>query len=84
MIMSTTFHAWPHLPDELKLEVLGKHLTFPVAVKYVHHRHNARVVLSPLIATGCRHFVALALEAYYKNNIFELHLGLPSTLCPGM
>jgi hypothetical protein len=41
-------------------------------------------IFDPLILTGSRDFVALALEVYYNNNTSELHLNHPTKTKTGM
>ncbi|EUC49368.1 hypothetical protein COCMIDRAFT_1828 [Bipolaris oryzae ATCC 44560] len=81
----TTFHDWPQLSNELKLEVLSYLLTFSVGIDIyrgtpsydsrMEDSHQKRLDdhLFPLIATRNSNLAHLAQEAYYKHNIFILH-----------
>ena len=84
--LPTTFHDWPRLPDELKVEILSHALTFYQRVSSIHHtavhrltgeyshEESLREHLYALIGTRNRHVVALAQEVYYKNNTFLISL----------
>jgi hypothetical protein len=73
----TRFYNWSKLPDELKVEILSHYLTFTDPITAVHHQYLMETILDPLILTGSRDFVALALKTYYNKNTFELHLNHP-------
>jgi hypothetical protein len=60
----TSFHSWPELPVELKLEVL--------AYGIIDSSRNMKDFVSPIIATRNRELANLALEVYYKHNRFYL------------
>jgi hypothetical protein len=70
----TTFHPWPRLPEELKLEVLSHHLTF--ADDICDHRQTTLLenTLGSLIASGNRHLTSIAEEVYYKTNRFKIEI----------
>jgi hypothetical protein len=57
-------HSWPNLPVELKLEVLVYGIE--------EHDLNMENFLSPIIATCNRELVTLALDIYYKHNLFYI------------
>ncbi|XP_014560594.1 hypothetical protein COCVIDRAFT_23226 [Bipolaris victoriae FI3] len=81
----TTFHDWPQLPNELKLEVLSYLLTFTGGIDIYRgtpsydssmedsHQKRLNDHLFPLIATRNRNMALLAQEAYYKRNVFIVH-----------
>ncbi|EMD85479.1 hypothetical protein COCC4DRAFT_126935 [Bipolaris maydis ATCC 48331] len=84
----TTFHGWPRLPDELKLEVLSHLLTFTEGI-YIYrgtpsydssmeesHQKRLNDHLFPLIATRNSNLALLAQEAYYKHNVFIVYFWL--------
>jgi hypothetical protein len=70
-----TFHQWPDLPAELKLEVLAKVLSSPDErdwgnfVTADSHRENLAKCLFPIIKTRSRELVELAMDVYYKRNV---------------
>jgi hypothetical protein len=77
-----TFHQWPDLPAELKLEVLAKVLSShnePDWGNFVtadSHRVNLAKCLLPIIKTRNRELVLLAMDVYYKRNVFGIQVGL--------
>ena len=75
----TTFHGWSRLPDELKVEILAHNLDQTNGIDSIAHSRLFAEHLTSIIGTRNREFTALALETYYKRNVFKvtIQMGLP-------
>jgi hypothetical protein len=70
-IKPTTFHAWPDLSVELKLEVFSYLFIFDGEIGQVRHFQYLDGKIDPIIRTNNRELVTLALETYYNQNTFK-------------
>lgn len=68
------FHGWLKLPTELKLEVLSHHLTIIGELDGARHLQAMSNEIDAIIRTNNRELVTLALETYYKLNVFYASL----------
>jgi hypothetical protein len=75
-----TFERWPDLLTELKLDVLSKVLSDygnPNAhIQLEGHGVVLHDMLYPIVATRNRELVELAMDVYYKRNIFAIYVGI--------
>ena len=65
----STFHSWPKLPNELKLVVLGYHLTCSESIDLTEKDVIVQI-LGPLQCALNKELYNLALEVYLKTNTF--------------
>jgi hypothetical protein len=66
-----TFHGWPDLPNEIKLEVLAHYLSRTTTIDADTHASIVEGDLGQLISTRNRELVACAIDSYYKSNTFR-------------
>jgi hypothetical protein len=77
-----TFHHWPDLPAEIKLEVLANLLVDPhecwdPVIDAETHRVNLdEILFLSSIGTRNHDLVTLAQDVYYKRNIFKVEIGV--------
>ncbi|KAF1945739.1 hypothetical protein EJ02DRAFT_431257 [Clathrospora elynae] len=72
--MATTFHDWPRLSAEIKLEILSYHLRFELPIGATMHKAVLENELGNILRTRNQDLAALALEAYYKGNAFAMSI----------